>query len=665
MQAIEVVVQCPEPAGTKSQNMSQKSVTVTAAPLVQRNAVGMLFREPDTSTTATSENLQPTGKPRAKSTGVLSFITNTVPSIFKAKNNSENSITDQPQYAQSQDRGVESCFPGSDYAVPTGHTLKNCATINHDSNQPLENHVSEHSLTDCDTIILSGQRPSKAKRTTYAHDFTECQVDAEILEYFERQEESIRHKLADGQLVAASTSASSGALAPKSLRTTDSSEHCSDCAAHTTTVVSPRVSKLAPVKILTTQNLPVQSHAARPFKGNDTASKSREQVENADSKVIVHVAELESSEEAVCTTEDCGKDNIISLHTLDTCYRKNSGSLAHPNSTSRNAYGQKSQSFLEKCDLCVGSNVIKTHRLSECSRSSSLNALSKSDAQQHRLSQGPRSCSLPVIPPGPKSQHEIEDCTHDESPDEQEVTSSPSSEAYMISSTESPTTQLEASIILPKRRQSKGKSRANDDCSQPTPKRMKNGRNKRKPNKSKERSIISAEHKEKDLESRNLPQHAELVSEMETNTTTSASHPDITVEVDVVVAGKRVKAETIPVFDGPTSARPSQIRNASAQQALANVFVSQKTLSVKPRTSQKSLSAHPYQRQPQGCPTVQSENSREDDVVVLGTPGPESMAALAADKVGKTQSELSAGQRLFAVVSGFVGRSSDGGMAKE
>lgn len=656
LQAVEVVVKCVKTPKSQPQLELLKANSVVALPTPQDAAAC----EPSKAAGAEPEprfgSPPSTDKTPAKSSGVLSFITNSVPSIFKAKKDSGNSGSvkqSSPKSATQNQRAahdLEDCSCGSDHSANMGHTLPNCVTNGADSKRQSENQTSEHSITNCDTIVLAGQRSPKANRTTYAHDFTEYQVDAEILEYFERQEqESIEHNLAQCLVVTASASGSGSPTARVAGKKVNSSEQCSGCDEESKEVAGHRLSACPTVEPPTTKALP--QHDLADCQRTDSVASP------------VHVEGQPQPEFRECCVEDAQKVSCIARDAVVDSFRHDFVDLAQTQTTTESTHALHSLRSSEECDLCDEVPVTKQHRLSNCSRSSSMSALNKSGAQQHRLSQCPRSSSMPVIVSRPSSQHEIDECPQGERDEDHAVTSNHVLDECEVLPIALSQGEVEVAIVQPKRRKSKGKQRANEKQSQTLPKQRKSNRNK-KTRKSVSEDLSASKETavpNSQAESCNGPKHAELILES-SKAAKSAKHPDVTVEVDVMVAGKKINAEVIPVFDGPVSARPSQIRKASTQQALSNVLAAQKGASVKRRVSQKNLRTHPYQQSLRGKLSRQSENSQENDVVVLGTPGPETVAALAADK-NERQSELSAGQRLFAAVSGLVGGSGSSGGA--
>lgn len=78
------------------------------------------------------------------------------------------------------------------------HTMAECNTVEMKNKKVM----SEHSLTDCGTIVVGGQRSSNAsmQQMSYVHDFTDCPVDRDILEYVEREEKRSQEHELDGCL---------------------------------------------------------------------------------------------------------------------------------------------------------------------------------------------------------------------------------------------------------------------------------------------------------------------------------------------------------------------------------------------------------------------------------------------------------------------------------
>jgi len=459
---------------------------------------------------------------------------------------------------------------------------------------------------------MVGERPSVANHTSYAHDFTECQVDAEILEYFETQQKnSHQHRLADSLVVTASTSGSP--------RLMTSPKRCSVCDKEPQGVAEHRLSNCPSISPSTTQK--VQQRNLIDGKHLDPIKPPKS-------------GTLSTPE---CCIEDSQTSTTLLEHDLEDCTKRNSVVYADVDTVDQcQPSGKETRQPLEDCDLCEAIVVAKEHRLSLCSRSSSMNALHKPKAQPHRLSQCPRSCSMPVIASQNASQHKIEDCQTNE--DNAEKVQSHVLEECEVLPAEESCDLAEFMIKVPKPLRNKREQSADDRDFKL--KRGKLSRSNRCSSKSGEAptSTIKQETKSKMLQieqpgSCNVPLHADLESQLQAKDCKTAQHPDIIVGVDVVVAGRKVKAEIIPVFDGPASTRSSQIRPASAQQALTNLLaISRKRGSVSRRVSQRNSRSHPYQRHPRGQVNPQNFNEQDNNVVILGTLGRETMTARAVEK---------------------------------
>lgn len=601
---------------------------------------------------------------------MFSFIANVVPGIFKNEkhaNTGLSNVTYQETGSKSKQEGqgrrghaLEDCLAveqvyGTSNLTPKTHTLTECTMV---EVSPHGNQASEHSLTDSETIVIAGQR--SLNQMSYAHDFTECQVDAEILEYFEQEERrSQEHKLENCSIRSTIPHSSPIVPGPAAENGTFATfEQCADCDT-TEDVQEHRISECNEPVQPTSQ--PVEQHAL-----NDCRILSP-----ILSAVLPEL--LPSPEIADCCLEDLTSMIELNQHNLDNCTRLNSVAAVNPRSRISSSCAEEAHdNVTDCCDLCTEIKVVKQHRISQCSRSSSMNALHVPKSQEHRLSQCTRSCSMPVLESSTPTEHAIDECNA--IVDDQEQTRTHDLDDCLVAHVAEGFSRVETTLQEPEST-NKGKEAAvmQDERVSQKPKKFNKG--KRRSSKSKSKSeqpqpdSVSKKTTKKrndvveDLQNCNIPKHAALESQLSLGNKQNVKALDVVVAVDVVVGGKKVKAQVIPVLDGPKSPRPSQVREASAQQALQNVLASsQRTVSTSTR---QAVRQYPYQRYPRGVKNLQQENSEQEDggesnIVVLGVPGPESAAALEVERA-----EKSAGQRLLAAVSGLVGAGNNSGSGKE
>jgi hypothetical protein len=144
----------------------------------------------------------------------------------------------------------------------------------------------------------------------------------------------------------------------------------------------------------------------------------------------------------------------------------------------------------------------------------------------------------------------------------------------------------------------------------------------------------------------NVPEHTNTKVPIDT------ADPDVIVAVDLVVGGQKIKARVVPMADDNETLKPRRLRKESAQQALEYVLASSPT--PKQQVS-KSPRKHPYQRYPRRNNQQRKETSQKEEstVVVLGTPGPESVTAHEVERGNVYSNGTSQG--LWSTLSGLMG----------